>query len=44
MDKLSKEHIDYVATKTGVDKEIVEMVLLADIEYLDYVLSEVFKS
>lgn len=38
---ISKEHIEFVSKKSGVDKETVIKVLEADTEYLDIVIEEV---
>ena len=35
---ISKEHIEFVSKKSGIDEETVIKVLEADIEYLDIVI------
>lgn len=40
MDKkiLTEEHISYVSKKTGIDKETVKKVLIANYEYMDLII------
>ena len=41
---ISKEHIEFVSKKSGIDKETVIKVLEADTEYLEVVIEEVANS
>ena len=41
---ISKEHIEFVSKKSGIDEETVIKVLEADTEYLDIVIEEVSNS
>lgn len=35
---INEKHIEYVSKRTGIDKETVEKVLIADIEYMDLII------